>query len=190
MTLFLGGDTPPQRCIHLNLILVPQHWGASRQGCRKRDGCPLLTFSTSSLLSFIKLGSKGSGLARVVHLWERGWNPSFGSRSRVLDTVCPGLAAVPHPEILQQHPYFSQVSPCWKTSQEKTECGDFRWGLMDSITLLPPTSLSTGTFERSQPHRQGLHGLAAITAAPTRVERQVPEAAGEKGSSALHSKLD
>ena len=188
MTLFLGGDTPPQRCIHLNLILVPQHWGASRQGCRKRDGCPLLTFSTSSLLSFIKLGSKGSGLARVVHLWERDWNPSFGSRSRVLDTVCPGLAAVPHPEILQQHPYFSQVSPCWKTSQEKTECGDFRWGLMDSITLLPPTSLSTRTFTASLRDKGHVDWQPALPS-PTRVDSQVPEATGEKGLS-FHSKLD
>lgn len=160
------GVTPrPQRSIRLIWILVPQHWGASRQGCRKSDGCSLLTFSTSSLLSFIKLGNKGSGLAGVADLWERGWNPSFGSRSHVLDTVCPGLAAVPHPQVLQRHPYFSQISPCWKTSQKKTECGDFKWGLMELIILFPPTSLSTRTFTASLTDK-GPHRLAASTAIP------------------------
>ena len=164
MTLFPGGDTPSQRSIHLILILVPQHWGASRQGCRKRDRCPLLTFSTSSLLSFIKLGNKGSGLARVVDLWERGWNPSFGSRSHVQDTVCPGLAAVPHPEILQQHPYFSQISPCWKTSQKKTVWRLYVGadGAHHSLSSHQPLYKDI----HSQPHRQGLLGLAASTAIP------------------------
>lgn len=162
--------------------------GSFQTRVQEEGWVPLLTFSTSSLLSFIKLGNKGSGLARSVDLWERGWNPSFGSRSHVLDTVCPGLAAVPHPEILQQHPYFSQVSPCWKTSQKK-QCGDFRWGLMESITLFPATSLSTRTFTASLTDKGHMDWQPALPS-PTRVDSQVPEATGEKGLSSLHSKLD
>ena len=58
---------------------------------------------------------------------------------------------------------------------------------MDSITLLPPTSLSTRTFTASLTDKGHVDWQPALPS-PTRVDSQVPEATGERVS--LHSKLD
>ena len=63
------------------------------------------------------------------------------------------------------------------------------WGLMELITLFPATSLSTRTFTASLTDKGCLDWQPALPP-PTRVDSQVPEAAGEKRPSSLHSKLD
>lgn len=55
--------------------------------------------------------------------------------------------------------------PVGKPARKKTECGDFKWGLMELIILFPPTSLSTRTFTASLTDK-GPHRLAASTAIP------------------------
>ena len=63
------------------------------------------------------------------------------------------------------------------------------WGLMECITLFPATSFSIRTFTASltdKGHMDWQPGLPP----PTRVDSQVPEAAGENYPSSRHSKLD
>ena len=78
--------------------------------------------------------------------------------------------------------------PVGKPARKK-QCGDFMWGLMELITLFPATSLSTRTFTASLTDKGCLDWQPALPS-PTRMDSQVPEAAGENYPSSCHSKLD